>query len=328
MENTLYIAMYHYTRDLVNSRYPGIKGLDLPLFRQQLDYFKENFHVVTMEQVLEAVYTGKKMPPKALLLTFDDGYIDNYTVAMPLLQERRMQGSFFIPGKTIMKNVLLDVNKIHFILASADIHVILKDLLEKMDYYRGREFNYPKNQELIEKYEVASRLDRKEVIFVKRILQTVLPEKLRNRITSELFEKYLGLPEDKFARELYMNHDQIRFMKSAGMHIGFHGYDHYWLANLSEEEMKKDIDKGLETIGDYMDAHNWVINYPYGNYSSAVCNYAKSKGAKLGLTTEVRIAQLDKDNALTLPRLDCNDFPPKSENYKMMIGERMTDGHF
>ena len=38
---------------LVHSRYPKIKGLDLPLFRQQLDFFKGNF-VVTMEQVIES----------------------------------------------------------------------------------------------------------------------------------------------------------------------------------------------------------------------------------------------------------------------------------
>lgn len=47
--------MYHYTRDLVHSRYPHIKGLDLPLFRQQLEFFKQNFNVVTMEQVLQAL---------------------------------------------------------------------------------------------------------------------------------------------------------------------------------------------------------------------------------------------------------------------------------
>lgn len=40
------------------------------------------------------------------------------------------------------------------------------------------------------------------------------------------------------------------------------------------------------------------------------------KGACVGLTTEVRIADICMDAALELPRLDCNDFPPKSENYK------------
>lgn len=314
--NQLYIAMYHYTRDLKNSRYPEIKGLDLPLFRAQLDFFQENFHVVTMEEVIEAVYGGGDLPEKALLLTFDDGYIDNYTVAMPLLQDHHMQGSFFIPGRTIAENVVLDVNKVHFILASADIRELLNDLLDRMEYYRGGEFEYPPNDELFQEYAVASRFDPKEVIFIKRMLQTVLPERLRNLIANELFEKYLGLPEDRFSRELYMNHDQIRCMRRNGMFIGFHGYDHYWLANLPEEKMKRDVDRGLEAIGDFIDSSSWVINYPYGNYNDAVCNYAQSRGAKLGLTTEARAAKINIDHALTLPRLDCNDFPPKSDQWR------------
>ena len=75
----LYISMYHYTRDLKHSRYPEIKGLDVNLFREQIAFMKSNFNIVTIEQVLEAISTKEKLPEKALLLTFDDGYADNYT---------------------------------------------------------------------------------------------------------------------------------------------------------------------------------------------------------------------------------------------------------
>ena len=83
----LYIAMYHYTRDLKHSRYPEIKGMDSSLFRKQIEFIKESFHVMTMEQVIEAVKGGAELPENAMLLTFDDGYADNYTVAFPILEE-------------------------------------------------------------------------------------------------------------------------------------------------------------------------------------------------------------------------------------------------
>lgn len=51
----LTIVMYHYVRDLKNSRYPGIKGLDYSLFKQQIEFFEQKFSVVTMEKVLEYV---------------------------------------------------------------------------------------------------------------------------------------------------------------------------------------------------------------------------------------------------------------------------------
>lgn len=69
------------------------------------------------------------LPEKALLLTFDDGYIDNYTYALPLLEEFGFQGSFFIPRKTFVTHQLLDVNKIHYILASAsNAEALVKDV--------------------------------------------------------------------------------------------------------------------------------------------------------------------------------------------------------
>lgn len=148
------------------------------------------------------------------------------------------------------------------------------------------------------------------------MLQTVLPEELRNRISSELFKKYVGVTEEQLAYELYMNPEQIKTMKRHGMFIGVHGYDHYWLGRLPKEKMEEDIAKALDVMDEYIDKNAWVMNYPYGNYSSEVIDCIKEKGACLGLTTEVRVADLDKDSAFELPRFDCNDFPPKSENYK------------
>lgn len=315
MIKNLFISMYHYTRDLKKSKYPEIKGLDKKLFVEQLEFFRNSFNVVTMKQVINAFEGKEVLPEKALLLTFDDGYIDNYEVAMPLLKEYGIEGSFFIPAKTFKENKLLDVNKIHFILASSFDRKdeIVNDLNALLDKYRTND--YATNQELYREYAVANRFDDKDTIYVKRVLQTAIPENKRNIIASELFAKYVGIPEDEFARSLYMNKEQIRSMKENGMFIGIHGYDHYWLGDLAEEDMKNDIDKSLEAMKEFIDFDNWVMNYPYGSYNENVIEYIKTRGCKLALTTDVRIVDINKDNRFKLPRLDCNDFPPKSENY-------------
>ena len=323
-ENKLYVVMYHYTRDLANSCYPGIKGLDLPLFREQIEFLSRRFHIVTMEEVILAAEGKYKLPESALLLTFDDGYIDNFTYAMPILKEKGIQGSFFIPAKTFAEHCLLDVNKIHYILASAVPQKLLVDVFERMDYYRGKEFDFPGNEDLWEQYGTkGGRFDSGEVLFIKYMLQMVLPENLRKRISNDLFEKYVGVPEEQLACELYMTEEQIRTMKRHGMYIGIHGYDHYWLGNLSEEQMKADIDKALTIMDEFIDSKSWVMNYPYGNYNDQVVEYIKNCGCCLGLTTEVRVAALDRDSKYKLPRLDCNDFPPKSENYMKIQAEEV-----
>lgn len=309
--------MYHYVRDLSHSRYPSIKGLDYSLFKEQINFFGQHFHIITMENVLEAL-EGGYLPEKALLLTFDDGYIDHYMSVLPVLKAHKIQGSFFIPGKTFAEDILLDVNKVHFVLASAKEKELLQQLFEQMDYYRGNEYIYPSNEELFQEYGIASRFDTKETIFIKRMLQTILPEKLRNIITTNLFKEVVGIDEKKFARELYMNRDQIRMMKESGMFIGLHGYDHYWLGNLALNHMKRDMEKALEVMDEFIEQDAWVMNYPYGNYNDGVVKYISDHGCRLGLTTEVRVADLDVDSQYEIPRLDCNDFPPKSSRYEEM----------
>lgn len=312
----LYIAMYHYVRDLKNSRYPFIKGLDYEKFKRQIAFFQNRFHVVTMEDVIQSACGGGYLPEDALLLTFDDGYIDHYTYVLPVLKEYHMQGSFFIPGRIPDADGLLEVNKIHFILASAREDLLLEELYRRMDYYRGTQFSYPSNAELFFQYGKANRFDTKETIFIKRMLQTVLPQKLREMLASELFQKFVGVEEAVFARELYLSRDQLRMMKQAGMHIGVHGYSHDWLGNMHVSEMKTDILKALDALDGLTGRKDWTISYPYGSYNKEVVRFAASQGACAGFTTKMAAADLSSDNRMELPRLDCNDFPPVSSGYQ------------
>lgn len=200
-------------------------------------------------------------------------------------------------------------------MANAKIDFLVRDLFEEINRYRCEMPEIPSNERLFQIYASGNRFDNKETIFVKRILQTVLPENIRSKIATNLFEKYVGIPENVFARELYLSTDQIRCMKKEGMHIGIHGYDHYWLGNLNKEKMIKDVDMALEVMNGFIDLNNWTMNYPYGSYNDDVIEYISGKGCKLAMTTAVRVAS-NTDNRFLLPRLDCNDFPPKSNEYK------------
>ena len=321
--NKLYISMYHYTRYIKNSRYPAIKGLETEDFKRQLDFFKENFSVVTMEEVIEAVQEGKRLPEKALLLTFDDGYIDNYTVALPLLVERGLQGSFFVTAKPLDKGGLLEVNKIHFTLAKGDEKDIVRDILDyslKIKEKLSKELNIADrdvSEKLYNRYAVSNGRDSIDTSFIKKMLQEVLPAKNRTEIIDILFDKYVEVSEEVLANELYVNKAQLKVMKKLGMFIGVHGYEHSHLANLTETEQNKDLDSALCVMREFIDEDAWVMNYPYGSYNEATLRLIKSKGAVLGLTTKRGVTDIDVTSALEFARLDCNDFPPKGEDYNM-----------
>ena len=122
---TLTVVMYHYVRPLARTRYPAIKGLDLQCFRGQLAYIRRHYHPITAADLVAAVRqrdgTGVwELPPSSILLTFDDGYADHFDHVFPLLDDAGVQGSFFAPGRAVGEGLVLDVNKIHFVLASVD----------------------------------------------------------------------------------------------------------------------------------------------------------------------------------------------------------------
>lgn len=228
-----------------------------------------------------------------------------------------VQGSFFLSAMAVKEHKLLTVNRIHFILAEAErmgrMRELVSDCFLRMDKYRLAGAGIEENQKIYGRIGVPNRWDSGEVIFVKRLLQNELPEEIRNEMAEELFAKYVGVPEDVFARELYMNMDQIRCMKQGGMFFGIHGYDHYWLGKLPVEQMKKDVDQALTYFDGIIDRDCWVMNYPYGNYSEDVIEYIRQAGCRLGVSVEARVAELGKDDPYTLPRLDTNDIYPKGD---------------
>jgi peptidoglycan/xylan/chitin deacetylase (PgdA/CDA1 family) len=308
----LTIVMYHYVRDLRWSRFPALKGLATDQFRQQIAYINEHYSVISGDELLAAAEAGawNALPRSALLLTFDDGYADHFTQVFPILARARLSGCFFPPAQCVLENKLLDVNKIHFVLASVpDKQLIVDRIFRMLDEY-GCLYHTKSADHYWAKLAIPSRFDPKEIVFIKRILQRELPEGLRHTIINRLFQEYVSSDEVSFARELYMSVDQLGCMRDSGMFIGSHGYRHCWLDSLDPAMQKREVELGLELlrrIGARLDA--WIMSYPYGAYDDSLLSIVRSTGCRVGLSTNVGVADLDHDDLLTLPRLDANDLP-------------------
>lgn len=274
----------------------------------------KNYNIISMEDIIESLDTGCVLPEKAMLLTFDDGYKDHYEYVFPILDKYKLQGSFFVPGKTFEEGKLLDVNKIHFILAGGENDEIIKKLRKEIEAICKEEPQMDNFETLWKKYAKANRFDDGKTIFIKRVLQTGIPEKYRNDISSKLFDEIVcggAISEKQFAAELYMNRDQLECMKRNGMFFGLHGYDHYWLNNLPGNELRNDIRRAKQAMRNLVDENSWVMCYPYGATDDTVRNVVKAEGGVLGFTTEVSEAQICESHRYDLPRFDTNDFYPK-----------------
>jgi peptidoglycan/xylan/chitin deacetylase (PgdA/CDA1 family) len=100
------IVMYHHVGNPPPGSDPVRRDLTVSPsnFEEQLRYLAESrIQTVHLDALMEHLAGGRELPPKGIVLTFDDGYDDNYGVAFPLLRKYGMVGTFFVTTGLIGK---------------------------------------------------------------------------------------------------------------------------------------------------------------------------------------------------------------------------------
>ena len=299
--------MYHYVREIKKSKFQNLKGLEFKDFKKQINFFIKHFNIISHNDLVEILQTKKIPKKKSILLTFDDGYIDHWKYVFPYLREKRITGNFYPPVQVIKNNKVLDVNKIHFILEKElDRKKILKSIFKYTNKYLNKD-EYSLN---LNKIETKNRYDDKETVIIKRLLQTHLPLKIREKITNKLFNEIVSHSEESFSKKLYMDTKNIKEMFSNKMSFGSHGNNHYWWENLSYHDQERELKTSInffKSIKVY--DSNFSVCYPYGSYNLNTIKMIKKNNIKFALTTKV--GSLNKKNIrynFELPRHDTNDF--------------------
>ena len=299
------IVTYHYVREIKNSKYPAIKGLEISKFKKQLDFLKKKFEIIKPLDLIQ----NKGLPNNSCLLSFDDGFKDHVKFVLPELNKRKLKGCFFPAAVPITEGKILDVHSIQFILAEINDKSILVFTLNSLCLENGY------NDKDLKKYwnlygkKGQHDFDSEEVLYFKRMLQIALPLDLRKKIINFLFKKYLNTSTDKFVKELYMNRDDLKKLLESGMYIGSHGYSHSWLNKLNYQDQKKDIKKSLNFLKEIgAPTKNWIMCYPYGAFNNNTISILKETNCSYAFTSNPAVADLKKDK-FKLPRMDTNYFP-------------------
>jgi len=87
------VLMYHRVSDIPGDR------ISMPpeKFTAQMRYLRDHgFHAVSLAELHRHLSYGAPLPPRPVVLTFDDSYEDNLTTALPIMQEYGMKGTVFV----------------------------------------------------------------------------------------------------------------------------------------------------------------------------------------------------------------------------------------
>src|SRR5690348_6204678 len=88
----------HMVRNYTN------KHVTLDMFVEVLRDLRSNGTPISMNSIVEAHQTASKLPPRAFAVTFDDGFLNNYSVAAPVLDDMKMPATFYVTTGFIENN--------------------------------------------------------------------------------------------------------------------------------------------------------------------------------------------------------------------------------
>ena len=311
-KNSINIVAYHYVREIKNSKYPNIKGIEFNIFKKQIKFFKKKFDIISADDFVEIIETKKIINHRKplLLLTFDDGYKDHYNYVFPTLIDEKITGCFYPPIK-IFNGDVLDVNKIHYILEKFDDKKIL---LDEILLYLKNEFeinikSLVNKKNRLHNFKVPE-YDDHHTIIIKKILNKILPLVISRKTCNHFFKKYVNSNLKTFSKELYISSKNLKEMSDNNMHIGSHGVNHLLWNTLNEQEQEKEIVNSKRFFKKKLiNLKNFSVCFPWGSYNSSSVKILKKKKVKFALTSNSGNIFFGKRyNRFTLPRYDANEF--------------------
>ena len=87
------ILMYHHVDDAKNSSI----SVSPETFERQMEFLKiHHYRVMGLEELIEKLKAGKRIPMNTVVITFDDGYLDNFTNAFPVLKKMNFSATIFM----------------------------------------------------------------------------------------------------------------------------------------------------------------------------------------------------------------------------------------
>jgi peptidoglycan/xylan/chitin deacetylase (PgdA/CDA1 family) len=305
------IVMYHVVRPAAAGPFPRLKGMEVAAFRGQLQYIRAHYTIVGLFDLVAAAEGAQPLPPRAMVLTFDDGYAGHYRWVFPLLADAGVPAAFFPVASALLDRRVIDVNKVQFILAASED---VERLVAEIDAAIEREHpRLPTPAEYRDRWWKGSRWDPPQVVYVKRLLQHALPESVRRPLVDELFRTLVSRDERGFAAELYMDTDQMGEIHQAGMTIGAHGDRHLRLSTLPRDEQAVEIDGALRVLDALrLPRRRFAYCYANGEHNDDSVDLLRARQCSIALTTRPDLARIDPEAMLTLPRIDTNDLPARS----------------
>jgi peptidoglycan/xylan/chitin deacetylase (PgdA/CDA1 family) len=261
LPNGIYVFNYHriYSEEIKNTIFDeSVISCTKKELEAQIIELKENFDVIHPSELENTLKKPSKS--KVALITFDDGYIDNYVNAYPILKKHAVSAIFFVPTAYINSLEVPWWDKLAF--------VVRAGWDSKKIYLKG--INHFSSDKTVK--QVISTLSR--TAKQQKEQQT---SKFIDDIASEN-----GIDTDSISHvRLFMNWDELKEVSSNGIVIGSHSVNHDILTTLDQEKCNEEFRESKARLDESTEKETVFFAYPVGDashFADSMANALKEEG--------------------------------------------------
>ena len=242
--NKLLVYNFHriYQNTIDSEFDDGVYGMSLLQFTENMKWLKKNTDILSVDDLFDNINKQKKFSNPSTLVTFDDGYVDNYTLAYPVLKKLGIPAIFFIPTNIITTRQMGWWDLIAYLIKKTKkTSIIYNDKIYSLD-----------------------NLDNAIRLFQKKMKIETYDE--TNDLVLTLSKSCdVPLPDIEVQSKELMTWDQICEVSVNGIDIGSHTDSHRVLSTISIDEQKEEMISSRLIIEGKINKTVRTIAYPVGN---------------------------------------------------------------
>jgi peptidoglycan/xylan/chitin deacetylase (PgdA/CDA1 family) len=272
----LLVVLYHRvaTRSQIGALDPDLIDATPDEFDEQMAYLRRHYRPVGLEEVLEAHRAGRDLPSGSVLVTFDDGYLDNFENAFPVLRRHDMRAVFFVSTGHLTERRLFWWERLA--------------LLVRRSTVRSPRIEYP----VCESFDGSS--EGAKLGMIRRLNRIVKDhygldlERFYAGVERALGVSWSAAEDHALADAALMRWDQVRALRQAGMGIGSHTRWHRVLQTLPPPTLGEELRASRAALETELGEPITTIAYPVGKAISRIGPVRRAvveAGYELGFTT-------------------------------------------
>ncbi len=258
------ILLYH--RVCPSSDSWSVKPLSPRSFERQMEYLHRNYEILSLDTLVQYIQQGGPFPEKAVAITFDDGYKDNYLYAYPILVKHGIPATIFLTTGHIGSSKLFWFEQVKYVVQLTPLNQL--ELGELGSYPLGTE---------VDRFRTS--------LAIARRLQKLPEERKRGVIEKLVNTCQVDIP-DNLGEELFLSWDEIREMSADGISFGAHTVNHPVLTNLPLERARWEIVQSKKDIEEKLGREVTAFAYPFGPFNAEIAGLVKESGFTSAVTTK------------------------------------------